>query len=229
MIIGGLQKLSLVDYPGKICSVVFTQGCVFRCSYCHNPDLVLGPCKLQIPEQTVLDYLSNHRSMLEGVVVTGGEPTLHKDLRDFLHKIKKLGLLVKLDSNGINPEILQGFIDDRLVDYIAMDIKAPWEKYDRVMQTSKTIGPTKCKQTLEVIQNSGVAHEFRTTVFPGVHTEEDFVEMASYLKPLEHYYVQNIRYQVTLDPKIRQDVSLDVSGIVERLKKRYPRLAISER
>lgn len=229
MIIGGLQKLSLVDYPGKICSVVFTQGCAFRCRYCHNPDLVIGPNPACFDEKKVLEYISEHRTMLEGVCVTGGEPTLHKDLETFLHKIKALGLLIKLDSNGMNPDTLRSFIDERLIDYIAMDIKAPWERYNEIIMVSDKIGPEKCRRSLQIIQESGIDHEFRTTVFPQVHTEDDFVTMAGYLTRGEKYFVQNIRYDVTLDPSVDKAASLDVSGIVARLKQRYPDVVIHER
>ncbi|MFO0705110.1 MAG: anaerobic ribonucleoside-triphosphate reductase activating protein [Candidatus Andersenbacteria bacterium] len=229
MIIGGLQKLSLVDYPGKVCSIVFTQGCTFRCSYCHNPALVVGPAPKALSMKRVLDYLKKHADMLDAVCVTGGEPTLHRDLDMFLRQIKKSGLKVKLDTNGLNPETIQRFIQEGLVDYFAMDIKAPWRKYGTVMQTSQTIGIERCKKTFAVIQNSGVAHEFRTTVFPSVHTEPDFMEMVSYLKPGEHYYLQNVRYAVTLDPKIDRTIHLDVPAIAQTLRQRYPEIIIIER
>lgn len=177
----------------------------------------------------MIEYLTEHRNMLEGVCVTGGEPTLHKDLESFLHKIKQLGLKVKLDSNGINPQTLESFFADGLVDYVAMDIKAPWGRYGKVIQVSETIGSAKCKKSLEVIQNSGVDHEFRTTVLPGVHTDDDFTEMAGYLRPGERYYVQDIRYNITLDPTLDSSLKIDVPKTVKRLQARYPKLVVQAR
>ncbi|MDP2587808.1 MAG: anaerobic ribonucleoside-triphosphate reductase activating protein [bacterium] len=229
MVIGGLQKLSLVDYPGKVCSVVFTQGCMFRCRFCHNPDLVLGRVKNTLSPESVLDYVREHRNILDGVCVTGGEPTLHRDLEDFLRAIKELGLLVKLDSNGINPARLAHFVEQELLDYIAMDLKAPWDKYKSIIQVSDEVSRQRCKKTMQVIQDSGVDHEFRTTVLPQVHIEEDFVVMAGYLRPGEKYFVQNINYKTTLDETLDSSAVLDVSGIVERLSRRYPKLEITER
>lgn len=133
MQIGGLQKFSLLDYPGKISAVVFTQGCNFRCPYCHNPELV-DPARYQecLPEEEIFSFLETRRGKLEAVTVTGGEPTLQKSLAPFLRRIKDMGFLVKLDTNGSRPDVLEELLRQKLIDYIAMDIKAPLEKYEAV-------------------------------------------------------------------------------------------------
>src|SRR3989338_9207503 len=136
MIISGLQKLSLIDYPQKISSVVFTQGCLFRCPYCHNPELIDLKTKNPLGEETILEYLAERKNMLEGVCITGGEPTLHSDLPEFMAKIKALGLLVKLDTNGTNPRMIEKIIQRGLANYFALDLKHAWSNYDQVALTN---------------------------------------------------------------------------------------------
>ena len=133
MKIGGLQKFSFIDYPNKTSAIIFTQGCNFRCAYCHNPELVY-PEKYQVPisEEQVFAFLESRKNQLDAVVITGGEPTLQPDLIEFIKKVKAMGFLVKLDSNGSNPQVLEQVINQKLVDFIAMDIKAPFDKYDLV-------------------------------------------------------------------------------------------------
>lgn len=232
MLIAGLQKLSLIDYPGTVAAVVFTQGCHFRCAYCHNPDLI----SLQSPdeasaqrEREVFAYLQEKKYFLEGVCVTGGEPTLHADLPEFLKQLKSIGLKVKLDTNGYDPNMIRQIIRDNIVDYFAMDIKHTWRDYDTVIRTGSKQMLANVQETFHVIQDSGVPHEFRTTVFPGTHTPKTFVEIASYLKPGEHYYMQNIRYGKTLDSHLDTGTRLDVTTIVKDLQARYPEVVIAER
>ena len=229
MIISGWQKLSLIDYPQKISSVVFTQGCLFRCPYCHNPELIPLTTKTALPEEKFWQYLQERKNMLEGVCITGGEPTLHKDLPEFMAKIKALGLLVKLDTNGTNPKMVQDIIDQGLADYFAMDLKNTWDKYDQVAKSKNPTALKNCRKTFKLIQNSGIDHEFRTTVFPQVHQEKDFVEMVGYLKPSEKYFLQNIRYLKNLDPNLDKPKVLDVPGIISRLRQQFPQIIIEER
>ena len=144
MLIGGFQKTSMIDYPEKIAAIVFTQGCNFRCPYCHNPELVTGIDKIA-DEQAVLDFLETRKGKLDGVVVTGGEPCLQKTLPDFLKKLKDKGFAVKLDTNGSKFEMLKDVIDQKLVDYVAMDIKAPLIKYELVAHTKELDINSICK------------------------------------------------------------------------------------
>ncbi len=229
MKIAGFQKLSFIDYPGIICSIVFTQGCLFRCPYCHNPELVDVKKEGVIPEDEVLDFLHSKKGFIDGVSITGGEPTFQKDLPEFIKKIKSLGFLVKLDTSGVYPDMVQKILDSSLLDYIAMDIKNTWEKYGGVVQVKNATAIENCKKTFMIIQDSGLDHEFRTTVFPQVHTKDDFFKIAGYLKDGEKYYIQNIRYNKTLDPKINKKAQFDVSAITEDLQKMYPRAIIQKR
>ena len=161
MLIGGLLKFSMIDFPGKISAIVFTQGCNLNCGYCHNPELIPTATEQPYPDGDVLDYLQKRRGALDGVVITGGEPAIQPDLKDFIAKIKAMGYLVKLDTNGTNPAALRDLLQSNLLDFVAMDIKAPMEKYDEVCGVPVNID--NIKASIEMIEASGVAHEFRTT------------------------------------------------------------------
>lgn len=230
MKIAGLQPLSLIDYPEKNSTVVFTQGCPFRCAFCHNPELI--PVDATAPgmsDEDVLEHLKKYRRMLDGVCITGGEPTIQPDLEEFIQKIKALGLAVKLDTNGVHPEKVRGLLEKNLLDYLAMDLKHTWEKYDQVVRVANPTVIENCRRTFELIQNSGVEHEFRTTIFPGVHTEKDFEIMASYLKPGEKYFIQATRFTKTLDPNLPHDFGFVLPELIAKLQSLYPQLIIDER
>lgn len=171
MLIGGLQKSSLIDYPKKIAAVVFLQGCNFRCPYCHNPELVLPRTLMPFQEKEFFEFLKKRVGKLDGVVVTGGEPTIHKDLSDFISKIKNLGFEVKLDTNGTNPDVVENLINKNLVDYLAMDIKTSFDEYEKI--TGKT-DIQKVKETFKLIVEGKVDYEFRTTVVKELMTFESF-------------------------------------------------------
>lgn len=191
MFFGGLQKITLVDYPGKIAATVFTLGCNFRCPYCHNPELVLPSLiktQPKLAEKEILKFLNEKRKFLEALCITGGEPTLNKDLKDFIKKVKALGYLVKLDTNGSLPEILKDLIDNQLVDYVAMDIKAPPEKYN--LFTLENISIEKIQESIDILKKGKVDYEFRTTVAPIVLEEEDILKIANWLKPAKAYLLQ---------------------------------------
>jgi pyruvate formate lyase activating enzyme len=196
MQIGGFEKQSLIDYPGKIAAVVFTQGCNFRCGYCHNPQLVLPELFLNEPEYVplnILSYLEKHKNWLDGVVVTGGEPTIHKDLPVFLKAIKDLGYFVKLDTNGSNPYMLERIIKKKLVDYIAMDIKIAPEKdlYGKIIGIQMTDEIIEnILASIIILKNTPVEGEFRTTVIPGIH-DEATVELIQLLIGKEKSYKIN--------------------------------------
>ena len=227
MIIAGFQELSLIDYPGLISAIVFTQGCVFRCPYCHNPELV--PRTSQSPAislEEILTKLRRHRNMIEGVCITGGEPTIHHDLPDCIRTLKREGFLVKLDTNGINPGMVKRLIDERLVDYFAMDLKHVWERYEEVAQTGSARITDTCKQTFELIQQSDVRHEFRTTVYSGLHTEDDIIQIGTQLQKGERYVIQPIRYGVTLNPDLETTPPLEIERIMERLHSLRPDLEV---
>lgn len=200
MFIGGLQKFSLIDYPKKMCAIVFTQGCNFRCDYCHNPEL--SACKNFreiISEKDVINFLEKRKGKLDAVTVTGGEPTLQPDLMDFLQKIKKMGFLVKLDSNGSNPDLLQKVIDKKLVDYIAMDIKAPLEKYKDIVHFS--VDPKRIEKSIKIIKDCGVDYEFRTTVVKSQLDMDDFLKIGKLIKGAKLYALQKFIPTKLLNPE----------------------------
>jgi pyruvate formate lyase activating enzyme len=189
MRIGGLQKFSLIDYPGKTCAIIFTIGCNFRCKYCHNPELVIPEQYIKdIPTEEILDFLKKRKDKLDAVCITGGEPTLHPDLIDFIQKIKDMGFLVKLDSNGSNPEVLKKIIDKKLVDYIAMDIKSPLNDYEKIMCWK--IPADKLEKSIKLIMNSGIDYEFRTTITKELTSKKDLEEIAKTIKGAKKYYLQ---------------------------------------
>lgn len=192
MLIGGLQKTSLLDYPDKVSAVVFTAGCPFRCGFCHNPELVtdIDP-KTFIPESEVLEFLTKRRGVLDAVVITGGEPTLQRDLPEFIAKLRALGYLIKLDTNGTNPLMVQRLLDAGALDYLAMDIKAPLEKYDAV--AGRAVERAAIEESIRQIMQSGVPYEFRSTVLPAMHTADDIVAMARLVQGARAYYLQAFR------------------------------------
>jgi pyruvate formate lyase activating enzyme len=190
MQIGGLQKLSLIDYPGVPAAVVFTQGCNIRCPYCHNPQLVYPHLfETSISDEEVFNFFKKRQKLLKGVVITGGEPTLQKDLAEFIEKIKKLNLLVKLDTNGTNPKVLKYLIDKNFLDFIAMDIKSPEDKYSLFFKKS---GLEMIKQSLNIIQSSGIPHLFRTTYDKSILNEIDLSAIKR-LVATSTYMVQECR------------------------------------
>lgn len=186
--IGGLIKFTLIDYPGHVAAVVFTQGCNFRCRYCHNPELVY-PHLLQdsMPTEDVMSFLRRRRGTLEGLVITGGEPTLHAGLTDFMAEVKALGYKIKLDTNGTKPEVLQEAIERQLVDFVAMDLKAPLEKYSQI--TGVEFDPKIIQKSIDLIVASGLPYEFRTTYDKEVLTDADIQAISDSIQG-KNYRVQ---------------------------------------
>lgn len=202
MIIGGIQKFSLIDYPGKTCAIIFTRGCNFRCRYCHNPELVI-PEKYapEIPLSRIYDFLENRRDKLDAVVITGGEPTQHLDIIEVIKKIKNMGFLVKLDSNGSHPEILEKIINKKLVDYLAMDIKAPLKDYSKIMGWPVEV--EKLKKSIELIINSGIDYEFRTTIAKSLTSKDDLLNIAKTIRGAKKYFLQKFIPTKMNDPYLK--------------------------
>lgn len=189
MRIGGLQKVSLLDFPGRIAATVFLSGCNMRCPFCHNAPLVLPEQRLdpELTEQELLDFLQTRQGKLDGVCITGGEPTLQKGLPDFLRRIKAMGFQLKLDTNGTNPEMLSALLMEGVLDYVAMDIKNSPEKY------SLTCGGeylAQVKKSAALLMESGTDYEFRTTVTKQLHTPEDIEAIGKWLAGAKRYYIQ---------------------------------------
>ncbi len=228
MIIAGLQKSTLIDYPGHIAAVVFTAWCNLRCGYCHNPEMVvperiIANQSTHISESIFYNFLDRRIWILDGVSICGWEPTIHRDLPDFCRAIKSRWFSVKLDTNGQNPDMITQLIDDDLVDYFAMDIKYTWDKYASLVWVS--IDPEKYKKTISVIMNSWKDYEFRSTIIDGVHTEDDIREMTSYIAWAQSFYLQNYRNGITLNSLFQGssffqwDLELFRSIALEKVKK----------
>jgi pyruvate formate lyase activating enzyme len=206
MKIGGLQRISLIDYPGRIGATVFTQGCNFRCPYCHNPELVdpgqYGP---ETPEEGVLAFLEKRRKKLEAVIVTGGEPTLQRDLDRFLKIVKDMGYLTKVDTNGSQPEVLARLIRRKLVDYLAMDIKGPLARYGAI--ASAKVSTSRITKSIELILASGIDHEFRTTVVRSQLALVDLLSIAKLIKNARLYALQTFVARKMLDSALLSETS----------------------
>ncbi len=223
MIIGGLQKFSLLDFPGHLSAIVFTQGCNFRCQFCYNPMLVLPPSarkkkdRSQIREDDLFDFLKKRGGKLDGVVVTGGEPTMHEDLPEFMAKIKKLGYKVKLDTNGTNPNMLKNLIKKNLVDYIAMDIKAPIDKYEKAVK--RKIDLEKIKKSIKIVIEAKLPYEFRTTIVPTILTKEDISKMGEMIKGAKFWYLQQFKPDTDLvDKKLMKVIPYKDKELEEMMK-----------
>ncbi len=198
MRIGGFQKFSLADFPGRISSIIFTLGCGFRCPFCHNPELV-DPARApaEIPLETVLAFLDSRKGMVDGVVVTGGEPTLHTDLPDLLGKLKQRGFAVKLDTNGTNPAMLEKLASEGLVDYIAMDIKAPLAAYDRVVRAA--VDTESIRRSIDIVLAAGLAYELRTTYVESLLSVEDMLGIVPLVRGCARYVLQRFQPTKSLD------------------------------
>ncbi|RKD31247.1 anaerobic ribonucleoside-triphosphate reductase activating protein [Thermohalobacter berrensis] len=186
----GHQKSSFIDYPDKISTVLFTGGCNFKCPYCHNSDLVYNKGE-KIEAEYIFSFLEKRKKFIDAVCISGGEATLNKGLYDFVKELKDKGFLVKLDTNGTNPRLLKSFIKDKLLDYIAMDIKAPFNKYNKV--TGVMVEINKIKESISLIRESDIDYEFRTTVCKELITEDDIINIAEELKGSKRYIIQNFR------------------------------------
>lgn len=188
MKLGGLVKFTLIDFPGTPAAIVFTQGCNFRCRYCHNPELVYPHLFTpSMPEEEIMAFLKRRQGTLEGVVISGGEPTLQEDLVRFMTDVKSLGYKTKLDTNGTRPEVLKELIDKKLVDFIAMDLKAPLEKYALI--TGVDANSTVIRHSMDLIVKSGLDYQFRTTYDKEVLTDNDIAAIAAGVES-KNYKVQ---------------------------------------
>ena len=208
MLIKGLQKTTLLDYPEKVASIIFTGGCNFNCDYCYNKDL---PSQETISEKSVLEFLKKRKHLIEGVVVTGGEPTINDDLPDFIKKVKAIGLLVKLDTNGTNPKMLKQLIDDKLIDYVAMDIKCSKEKYELV--AGVLVDVVSVDESVSILKNSGIDYEFRTTCTPDMN-EEDFEKIGKWIEGSKRYFLQRL-YNTTESLEEYKKITSKYVDIVE--------------
>lgn len=235
MIIKGYLRMSLIEWPGKISAVVFVPGCNFRCPFCYNKDLVLSPEKIPaISEEEIFSDLKKRRKWIDGVAVGGGEPLLQADLDKFLRRLKRMGFLTMLETNGTLPNALDGIINRGVLDRVAMDIKGPLD--GRYEKTSKIENqPSKIKNSIKLILESGIEYEFRTTVVPTLHTKEDLVDLAKQLSDISHqslaishplcWFLQQFWPRTCLDPKLEEVKPYGkayLEGILSVVKKYVP-------
>lgn len=231
MVLGGLQKLTLIDYPGKVAATVFTVGCSFRCPFCHNPELVLSGASAEcgsISEKEIFDFLRSRKGKLDGVCITGGEPTIQPDIIKFIQRIKRMGFLVKLDSNGTRPDVLKEIYQKKLVDFVAMDIKTSWENYSKACGVELDVG--RIKLSTELIRNSKIPYEFRTTVVPSIHTYRDFERIGKWLDGSKHYTLQRYRDDgKILNERLKEkakNARIDIGKIMKIVKKHFEKVEI---
>ena len=203
MKIGALDKFSLIDYSGYTTAIIFTQGCNFRCPFCHNPELVL-PEQFEepIPFGDVFEFLKKRKGLLDAVEFTGGEPTLQLDLLDKMREIKALGYKIKLDTNGTNPEVVRKAISENLVDYIAMDVKGSIERYNEI--AGVPVDTEKIKESVELIKGSAPDYEFRTTLIRGFHDETEMEKIGRLISNAKRYYIQNAHFDKTVKPNFKR-------------------------
>lgn len=197
MKIHGFIKTTLLDYPGHLASTIFTGGCNFRCPFCQNAPLVISPkTEPLISEKEVFSYLKKRRNLLDGVCITGGEPTLVKDLKEFIHSVKDLGLKIKLDTNGYNPTILRELCEQGYIDYIAMDIKSSKDGYRKACGVDN-LNYDNIQQSIDFLVNGSIPYEFRTTVVKQLHSESDLILIANQISGCNAYFLQAFQYSET--------------------------------
>lgn len=221
MKISGFQKLTLLDFPEKVACIIFTQGCNFKCSYCQNSVLISQKCYEPIPEDEIFEYLKKRKKVLDGVVISGGEPTIQKDLYDFIEKIKKMGFSIKLDTNGNNPIILKKLLDNNLLDYVAMDIKNIFSEYKEVAKINVNID--NIKESIKLLCNSNIPHEFRTTIIKNIHSIQNILEICSYFDKKEKIYIQNFEQsENVIDKKLVSFSHEELIELNNKIKERFP-------
>jgi len=218
--ISGIQKTSLIDYPDYISTVLFTQGCNMNCPYCHNPELIVKENNneyLKLPY--FWEYLEKRADLIDGVVITGGEPLIHSSLYDFIKNIKEHDLLVKLDTNGTNYELLKRIIGDDLIDYVAMDIKGPIEDYGNFCGIKlNNVTKESIKKSRDLILNTNIDYELRTTIVPDMHTKDVLRKIAAQIMGCTNYYLQNFRSGKVNDPEYTEKRSFSESEIKTFIK-----------
>lgn len=220
----GLLPSSMLDWPGKICAVLFLGGCNFRCPYCHNPELLeAGQAGDNIAWDELVLYLRERRGWLDGVSVTGGEPTIHDDLPSLCAGLKEAGMAVKVDSNGSRPRLLAEMLSEGLLDFVAMDLKTSLERYPQVVR--RPVDPSRIEESMDAIISSGVAHEFRCTVVPGLVGLEDLESLAERACGAVSFVLQQFRSGTTLDPAYSDAKGYDDEVLLdwaEKLSRRVP-------
>jgi pyruvate formate lyase activating enzyme len=222
----GLQKTTLLDYPGHVAATIFLGGCNFRCPFCHNSGLIGGDSKSLFSEEEILDFLIKRKGILEGVCITGGEPTLTVELETFIRKIRELGYLIKLDTNGYRPDVLKKLITEELLDYAAMDIKSGREHYKKASGTGD-LKISSVEESAAFLMENRIPYEFRTTVVKGIHTMGDFVDIGNWLEGDSQYFLQNyVDSDQVLCPGYTSFSESELKGFLKILKPFLPGAAL---
>lgn len=226
MNISGFTKLTLIDFPKKLACIVFTQGCNYNCAFCQNSGLIKCNKERLIDHEEIFNYLMKRKKVIEGVVISGGEPTIQPGLIDFIKKVKEMGFLVKLDTNGSNPEVLKQLISRHLIDYIAMDVKNIFEEYTGIVNLRK-VDISKVKESIEIIKNSDIDHEFRTTIMKNYHDIPKLEKICEYLGKNEKYYLQNFEdSEMVVDKSLVAFTNEMLENIQGILRKNFPNVVV---
>ena len=224
MRIAGFQKLTLLDFPGKVSCILFTQGCNFKCPYCQNSGLIGHENDELIDEEEIFSYLNKRKGVIDGVVISGGEPTVQADLVRFIRRVKDLGFLVKLDTNGSNPDILEELLKDNLLDYVAMDIKNPLALYKEVAGISPKVD--KLKRSIELLKNCSIDHEFRTTIIRNIHDIDKIFEICSYVDGNKMYLQNFEQSENVLGANLESFSKEELLDIQKKMKGKYPNVKV---
>jgi pyruvate formate lyase activating enzyme len=225
MKISGFQKLTLLDFPDKLACIIFTQGCNFNCQYCQNSGLIGHENDYLIDEEEIFDYLDKRKKVIDGLVVSGGEPTVQKDLIRFIKRVKDHGFLVKLDTNGSNPKVLKELIDNNLVDYIAMDIKNIFALYKEVTFTNPVV--KNLEESIKLISNSNIDHEFRTTIIKNIHDIDKILKICSYVDNNQKMFLQNFEQSENVKDKSLESFNKEeLIDIQKKVRERFPNVKV---
>ena len=225
MKISGFQKLTLLDFPDKLACIIFTQGCNFNCQYCQNSGLIGHENEYLIDEEEIFNYLDKRKKVIDGLVVSGGEPTVQKDLIRFIKRVKDHGFLVKLDTNGSNPKVLKELIDHNLVDYIAMDIKNVFALYKEVTFTNPVV--KNLEESIKLISNSNIDHEFRTTIIKNIHDIDKILKICSYVDNNQKMFLQNFEQSENVKDKSLESFNKEeLIDIQKKVRERFPNVKV---
>lgn len=226
MNICGFEKLTLLNYPGYVACILFTKGCNFKCSYCQNSSFAYGMYDEKISEEEIFEYLNKRKKILDAVVISGGEPTIQKNLKEFIKKVKEMGFKVKLDTNGYNPDILKDLIDNELIDYVALDIKNTFNKYKTIIGNI-CFDADNIIKSIDILKKSNINYEFRTTIIKGYHDICSIKKIIDFIGIKEKYYIQNFEdSENVLDKSLESFSEEELFDIYKSLKKEYPNLKV---
>ena len=225
MKISGLQKLTLLDFPGKTACIIFTQGCNFNCPYCHNSELIDIKSSGTIDIDEIMDFLKNRQKLLDGIVITGGEPTIQSDLKEFIIEVRKLGYQIKLDTNGSTPKVLEELLKEGLIDYVAMDIKTVFTDYSnitRIKDSEKNV-----EKSIELLKKSNIPHEFRMTIIKNRHSIKDIIAVCEFVGPKEKLYLQNFEMSDRVrDKNLESYTKSELTIIQDLLQVIFPNVSV---